>query len=322
MEDFFFGGGWLDDLLGEAGERPRVKEKVRKRVRALEQDSNGGCEGEWRSVGELLRNGLIGEALDKAMKSLYRVVEELEVVTGSDKAVLEKPFSPFLVRGREIKKILHPFEDMEELILSRDDLDAVISLEMINDARRLLASWGAGVWGEEPLDLITRLEGDLEELRECQAFSMEDEGVDSDLDFSDKDVELADRLATLATRFALDLLDLHLLNAVNPEVGMRFELLWETVRELEYGKNIQAAAFEALQVFEEALDLAGLGGGELLARVDLLYERFSEAEELRQAVDHLVNVSRDGEGSIKAEQGRAYIRAVAETLKDLGLQTA
>ena len=81
-----------------------------------------------------------------------------------------------------------------------------------------------------------------------------------------------------------------------------------------------AAAFEALQVLEEALSLAGLAGGELLSRVDLLYERFGEAEELRRAVDHLVTVSRDGEGIVTTEEGRTYIRAMAEALSDLGLE--
>lgn len=322
MEDFFFGGGWLDDLLGEAGVQPRIKEKVRKRIQAVEQDGRGGCDNEWHSVGILLEKGLVGEALGEAIKSLSRILGELEETTGGDRAVLEKPFSPFLVRGREIRKILHPADDLEELILSRDDLDAVISLEMINDMRRLLASWGTGAWGNEPQKLIPRLESDLEELRECQAFSLDEDGEDYDLEFSEKEVELADRLASLATRFALDLLDLHLLNARNPEVRMRFNLLWENVRQLEEGKNVTAAAFEALQVFEEALDLAGLGGGELLARVDLLYERFTEAEELRRTVDHLVNVSRNGEGSIRVEQGRTYIQAIAEALKDLGLEVA
>ncbi len=320
MEDFFFGGGWLDDLLKEPGGSPKIKEKIRERIQNLEQDGEEGWEGEWGSVASLLQKGLYGEALSRASKSLLRTVEALEDVTGGNKVVLEKPFSPFLIRGYEIKKVLHPSEDLEELVISGDDLDAVISLEMINDARRLLASWGAGVWGEEPLELIPRLEEDLEELRECQSFLAEDELEDYDLEFSDKDAELADRMATLATRFASDLFDLHLLNARNPEVRMRFNLLWETVRQLEEGKNSLAAAFEALQVLEEALDLAGLGGGELLAKVDLLYEHFSEAEELRQAVDRLVNASRDGEEGLKSEQGRSFINTISEALGDLGLQ--
>ena len=322
MDDFFFGGGWLDDLLGEAGGSPETRKKIRERIQTLARKEERLLESEWKSVDDLLKRGMVGEALEKAMKSLSLMVEELEDDTGKVRAVLEKPFSPFLIRGREIKKILHPMDDLEELILSRDDLDAVISLEMINDARRLLASWGAGVWGEKPLEIISSLEGDLEELRECQAFFQEDEEDDYNLGFNEKEVELADRLATLATRFALDLLDLHLLNAKNPEVKMRFNLLWGNVRQLEDGKNTPAAAFEALQLFEEALDLAGLGGSELLARVDLLYERFSDAEELRQAVDHLVTVSRDGEGSIRVEQGRAYIQVLAGALKDLGLEVA
>lgn len=319
MEDFFFGGGWLDDLLRERGGSPKVAEKVRERLQAIEQDGEGAWRDEWASIVELLGSGLIGEALEGAMQSLSSVLEELEKTTVDGRASLEKSFSPFLIRGREIRKIMHPIEDLEELVLSRDDLDAVVSLEMINDARRLLTSWGAAVWGQEALEVIPRLEGDLEELRACQSDFL-DHQEDYNLDFDEKEVEMADRLASLATRFALDLLDLHLLNAKNPEVRMRFNLLWETVRHLEEGKNAPAAAFEALQVLEEALDLAGLGGGELLGRVDLLYERFGDAEELRRTVDHLVTVSRDGEGVVTAEQGRAYIETIADALGDLGLE--
>jgi hypothetical protein len=320
MEDFFFGGGWLEELLKERGGPPEIRDKVRKHVRKVMEGNGGGLLKEWKSIDELLEERLFGEALDRALKSLNRTVEALDEITGGNRTILEKPFSPFLVKSYEIKKVLHPAEDLEELVLSRDDLDAVLCLEIINDIRRLLASWGAGVWGNEPLKLIPRLEKDLEELKECQALLADDELEDFDLEFSEKEVELADRMATIATRFASDLFDLHLLNARNPEVRLRFSLLWGTVKELEKGKNTPAAAFEALQVLEEALDLAGLGGGELLSKIDLLYEHFSEAEDLRQAVDRLVNASRDGDEGIRAEQGRWYINAISEALEDLGLE--
>ncbi|OFW60134.1 MAG: hypothetical protein A2V52_03025 [Actinobacteria bacterium RBG_19FT_COMBO_54_7] len=319
MEDFFFGGGWLDDLLKEQGASPAVVERVRECLQAMEQGGEAVWADEWSSIGELLHGGSIGEALEKAMQSLVRVVGNLENAAIKDMTSLESPLSPFLIRGNEIRKILYPIEELEDLVLSRDELDEVISLEMINAARRLLTSWGAAVWGQEPLELIPKLEADLQELRGCQTDFIEAENVYG-LDFDEKEVEIADRLATLATRFALDLIDLHLLNARNPEVRIRFGLLWETVKQLDEGKNTPAAAFEALQVLEEALSLAGLAGGELLSRVDLLYERFGEAEELRRAVDHLVTVSRDGEGIVTTEEGRTYIRAMAEALSDLGLE--
>jgi hypothetical protein len=320
MEDLFFGGGWLDDMLRQARGQLSAKDEVRERVRVLNEDGGGELENDWRSVDQLLHKNLVGEALDKAVKSVSRLVDELGDAAGENKEALEKPFSPFLISTKEIRKILHPGDELEELILSRDDLDALISLEMINNARRLLASWGTGVWGQEPLELIPRLEEDLEELRKCQNFFIDDEFGDYDVELGEKEVELADKLATLATRFALHLMDLHMLNTRNPEVGMRFKLLWKTVNHLEEGKNVMAAAFEALQVFEEALELVGMGGGELLARVDLLYESFNEAEDLRQAVDHLVNISRNGDGSIRADQSRAYIQAIAEALGDMGLE--
>ncbi len=172
--------------------------------------------------------------------------------------------------------------------------------------------------GEEPLELIHRLEQDLEELRKSQAAFQDSEyGEEENIE---KEIEQADRFATMATRFARDLLELHLLNAANPEVGMRFVLLWETVKQLRDDGDIPAAAFEALQVLEEALGLAGLGGGELLQRVDLLYDIFSDAEELRKAADHLVSVSRDGDGVIHPEEGRMYIETMESALGDIGLR--
>jgi hypothetical protein len=318
MDDLFFGEGWLGGLLRISGVSPKVRDVVRERIQAMAGSGEGAWEREWVDINKLLAKNQIGTALQMAMDSLSATVEMLNEELGEEQEALEKPFSAFLVKNKEIRKILHPKEDVQELVNSNDDFDAVVSLEMINDARRLLASWGAGVWGEEPLELIPRLEEDLEELRKSQA-SMPGE---DDIDFEDidKEIELADRFATMATRFAGDLMELHLLNARNPEVRLRFGLLWQTVRTLEQDRDTTAAAFESLQVFEEALDLAGMGGGELLQKVDLLYDSFSDAESLRKAIDHLVNVSRNGEGTLNAEEGSLYIESIHGALGDIGLE--
>ncbi|MEW6552993.1 MAG: hypothetical protein AB1384_01740 [Actinomycetota bacterium] len=318
MEDLFFGDGWLTDLLKQARVPAGIKDRVRKKIQSLVEQKKGTWEADWSSIDRALSEGEVGKALEGAMISLDGTVEILSEMLGEERAALEKPFSPFMVRSREIRKILHPPEDLRELIESDDDLDAVISLEMINDARRLLASWGARVWGEEPLELIQRLEQDLEDLRASQA-ALEDTEYAEEEDI-EREIELADGFATMATRFARDLLELHLLNAANPEVGMRFVLLWETVKQLRDDGDIPAAAFEALQVLEEALGLAGLTGGELLQRVDLLYDNFGDAEELRRAADHLVSVSRDGDGVISPEEGRVYIETMESALGDMGLR--
>jgi hypothetical protein len=318
MDDLLFGEGWLGGLLKVSSVKPDVKDVVRERVQALSPAGDGGWAKEWGVIGDLLRKEEVGKALEKAMGSLYATIEILSETLAEKASVLEKPFSPFLIKSGEIRKILHPREDIGELAASKDDLDAVISLEMINDARRLLASWGADVWGEGPLELIPRLEDDLEELRRTQA-SMPGED-EPGFDDMEKEIELADRFATMATRFARDLLELHLLNAENEEVRMRFNLLWETVRQLEEDRDMSSAAFEALQVFEEAFELAGMGGGEMLQKVDLLYEVFTYAEDLRRAVDHLVTISRDGEGTLGADQGHLYISTISEALGDIGLK--
>jgi hypothetical protein len=318
MDDLFFGEGWLSGLLRVSGVSPRVRDIVRERIQAMAGSGEGRREREWVDIDNLLGKNQVGPSLGRAMDSLSATVELISEALGEEKEALEKPFSAFLVKSREIRKILHPKEDVQELVTSDDDFDAVVSLEMINDSRRLLASWGVGVWGDEPLELIPRLEEDLEELRKTQA-SMPGE---DDIEFEDMDmeIELADRFATMATRFAADLMELHLLNARNPEVKLRFGLLWQTVRQLEQDGDTTAAAFESLQVFEEALDLAGLGGGELLQKVDLLYGAFSDVEGLRRAIDHLVNVSRNGEGTLSAEEGSIYIESIHEAMGDMGLE--
>lgn len=317
MDEVFFGEGWLDDLLKE----PAVPEAFRARVRVClqeaEKEGKASWEDDWKEVSGLVSSGEAGTALGKGVESLRKAVEILEEVLRGEEKVLERPFSPFLIRKREIRRVLHPREDVVRLAASRDDLDMVISLELINDARRLLASWGVSAWGEEPLRLIPRLENDLEELRRIQASLQMSE--ESELEDLDEQVELADRFASAATRFALDLLDLHLLNAHNPEVPLRFRILWDTVRQLEEEDEV-SAAFEALQVFQELLQLAGLGGGEALEMVDLLYDRLSDPEGLRRAVDRLTLARREGEGYLAADEAGGYIRPIFRALRDLGIE--
>jgi len=317
MEEVFFGEGWLDELLRE----PAVPEPIRTMVRGCLQDAEkegkASWESDWHEVNGLVSAGEVGAALGRSVQSLRKAVKILGEAAGGGENALERPFSPFLIRRREIRRVLHPREDVARLAASRDDLDMVIGLEIINDARRLLASWGVNAWGEEPLRLIPSLESDLEELRRIQASLQESE--EAGFEDLDEQVELADRFASAATRFALDLLDLHLLNARNPEVPLRFRILWDTVRQLEDEDEV-SAAFEALQVFQELLQLAGLGGGETLEMVDLLYDRLSDPEGLRRAVDRLTLARREGEGYLAADEAGGHIRALFCALVDLGIE--
>ena len=231
MDEVFFGEGWLDELLREPAPPEDFRARVRSRLREAEEEGGVSWEDEWNEIDLLVSAGEAGAALGKGVRSLRRAVDLLGGLLEGNERVLERPFSPFLVRRREIARVLHPREDVERLASSRDDLDVVVSLELVNDARRLLASWGVNAWGEEPLRVIPRLEKDLEGIRGIQASlrKSEEEGLED----IEEEVKLADRFATVATDFARDLLELHLLNTRNPEVPMRFRILWDTVRQLE-----------------------------------------------------------------------------------------
>lgn len=312
----FTGEGWLDDLLGEPRPPAGWREKVRWRLKEV-AEAEGAWGKEWKRIDGLLRKGEIGTALEESMRSLRRAVDAISGLEEGDGRRLEKTFSPFLVRGKEIRRVLKPREDPAELARSRDDLDVLISLELINDARRLLASWGADSWGRELMVIIPRLEEDLEELSRIQ-ISLRKLEESEEEDF-EAEMEVADRLATAVTRFARDLFQLHLLNARNPEVSMRFRILWNNVRQMEEEGNTTSAAFEALQVFEEAMQSAGLGGNDLLEMVDILYDVFSDPEELRRSVNRLTVALRDGDTDIDPGEGKELIDSLLAALRDMGL---
>ncbi len=320
MELIFFGEGWLGELLDAAVVPSEIKDVVRDRLREREASASPGLQKEWKTIDGLLGKGRIGEALERAMHAVSGSVKDLREALGDKSAALEKPFSPFLVKEREIKRILHPREDIHELARSEDDLDALTALELINDARRLLASWGAGVWGRRPAKLIWRLEEDLKELRRMQAELAEEETFEEE-DFQ-RQMRLADRLATMATRFARDLYELHLLNARNREVRLRFELLWKQVAELLDEENFKAASQEAYHILEEAFQTARLGGGDLLEMVDILYESFTDPENLRVTVDRLAASRRDRDLALSPDEERESVTYIHTALRDMGLLEA
>lgn len=316
MEDLLFGEGWLGELLREPTVSSRLKDEVRGVLIREGGEGGKGWSDRWEEVNRLLEKGEVGSALKWAMGSLREVVEALQGLEEA-RGLLGKSFSPFLIREREIRAVLHPREDMEELIRTGDDLEAVLALELLNDVRRLLASWGANTWGEEPIELMPRLEGDLEELRRMQAElrGMEDT-LEEDLE---AEIRMADRFAEVATRFARDLFQLHLLNARNPEVRMRFDLLWKQVEQLLEEDNPAAAVQEAYSLLEEAFQTVGLGGGDLLEMVDILYDVFSDPERLRRAVDSPTAARRDRDVFFTSGREREFVEVIRDALVDMGL---
>lgn len=317
MDLIFFGEGWLGKLLDAPVVPNEIKGMVRDRLTERESSASPGLQREWKAIDRLLGRGKIGEALERAMAAVSGSVQDLREALGERSAALEKPFSPFLVKEREIRRILHPREDIHELAHSEDELDTLTALQMINDARRLLASWGARVWGRRPAKLISRLEDDLRELRRMQAELADEEAYEEEN--LQRQMKMADRLATMATRFARDLYELHLLNARNREVRLRFELLWKQVEQLLDEGNVKAASQEAYHILEEAFQTAGLAGGDLLEMVDILYESFTDPEDLRTTVDRLAASRRDRDLALTPDEERESVTSIHTALEDMGL---
>jgi len=311
MEEVVFGEGWLDGLLSERQAPRPLKERVRE---ALQEEGNKkACARRWREVGRLLGKGEVGRALEEAMASFREAVGTIEgrVEVEEDLAM---PFSPFLAGEKEIREVLQPPPEWKGIGRPLDDLEALRALAFLNLVRRLMASWGAPTWKGLTEGLLRRLDGDLEELRRVreELGSLDEEDLEAEAD-------LADHYAGASSRFARDLFQLHLLNARHPEVGMRFRILWEQVEQLIEDRDFAAAAQEAFSVLEEAFDVAGLGGGDLLEMVDILYDYFSDPEELRRVVDAMAAVRRGAGGSPWEGREGQFVDTVKSALEDMGL---
>ncbi len=312
MEEILFGEGWLDRLMAESPAAPSLRDRVREEM--AREKNRRGCARRWREVARLLEEGEAGRALEVALNSLGEAVDALRGSEGAEKD-LDRPLSPFLVGGEEIRSVLPLCRDLKAYTRPLDDLELVRALELLNRVRRLLASWGASSWEGLPVDLLGRLDGDLEELREVRK-ELQGLGEEEDLE---SEAELADHYAEASTRFARDLFELHLSNARHPEMRMRFALLWRQVEQLVEDGSLEAAALEAFDLLEEAFAAAGLGGGDLLEMVDILYAYFSDPEGLRRAVDAVAALRRGAEDSALKGREEEVVGAVREALSDMGL---
>lgn len=311
MEEVIFGEGWLDKLLSERSAPRRLKERVRE---ALQEERNKkACARRWKEVDRLLGAGEVSRALEEATASFR---EALGAIKGSVKREedLSTPFSPFLAGEEKIREALQPPPEWKGISGHLDDLEALRALVFLNHLRRLMASWGAPIWKGPAEGLLQRLDGDLEELRRVR-----EELRSLDKGDLEAEADLADHYAGAASRFARDLFQLHLLNSRHPEVGMRFHILWEQVEKLLEDRDFAAAAQEAFSVLEEAFDVAGLGGGDLLEMVDILYDYFSDPEELRRVVDAMAAMRRGVGRSPWEGRERRFIDTLRSALEDMGL---
>ena len=53
--------------------------------------------------------------------------------------------------------------------------------------------------------------------------------------------------------------------------------------------------------------------------MDLLYDRLSDPEGLRRAVDRLTQARREGAGLLTAEEAGEHVRSIRQAVTDLGI---
>lgn len=312
MEDTLFGEGWLDRLLDEPEAPIRLRRRFRDALRKGEYRTR--CRDLWKETPRLLKEGRIGEALEAALHFLRESLEALLLSGTVTREEISHPLVPALAGKGEIAALLRDPEEIDILTRPADDLENLQALATLNLVRRLTVSWGLCTWKGLP-GILHRLDEDVKEIRTLRE---ELEGLGREVDL-EKEAELAEHYALAASRLARDLFELHLLNSRHPEVRMRFGILWGQVEQLLLGEDYPAAAQEAFNVLEEAFEAAGLGGGDLLEMVDILYPCFSRPEELRRAVDAMAAAVRGAEWIAYGGREREVVEAMRSALVDMGL---
>ncbi len=311
-------GRWLS-TVNEAGTgffTSRDAEELRSRVRL---DLTGTVELDiretWKTIDRLVAGSELGLAWREARSSLTQVpglVSLEETAYGMDTAKMLSLLDPFVVAAAEVECALAP--QAEEYFSATSRSGKLAATEYINVMRRALIDLGIRLWASSVTDLIDGMRDDVEDFLEAQNFLSL---ASAEPDEEDRCGELLDRVTQLESSLSHGLMRLFHFNAQSPEVRWRFSHLWSEVVAQRDNQETAQALMAARGLLDEAFALAGLDYDELVDRIDLVADLFSEADALRTAV--LVAESMPEEepsGDMELE----FLAVMEQALREMGLE--
>ncbi len=313
-------GRWLS-TVEETGSNffiSRDAEDLRSRIRL---DLTGTVELDiretWKTIDKLVAGSEPGLAWREA-KSCLESIPELfsleETGFGLDLGVMLRLLDPFVVAAEEVQCALAP--QAEEYFTASSSPGKLAATEYINVMRRALVDLGIRLWASSVIDLIDTLRDDVEDFLEAQNFLSL---AGSEPEEEDRCGELLDRVAQLENSLSHGLMRLFRFNAQAPEVRWRFSHLWSKVVALRDNQETAQALMTARSILDDAFALAGLDYDDLLDRIDLVADLFSEADALRTAV--LVVESME-EGEPSGDMELEFLAVMEQALREMGLELA
>ncbi len=316
--------GPLGRWLASVADKPpgfftsRDAEELRSRVRL---DLTGGVElgilETWNTVDRLVCNSEPGLAFREAKASLSDIPELVsmeEVGYRLDLDTMLKMLDPFVVAAAEVQCAFAPLA--EPYFSADSEAKKIAAAEYINVMRRALVDLGVQLFSSPVTELIDSLREVVEDFTEAQNFLAL---TCSEPEEEDRSDELLDQVAGLESSLAHGLMRLFGFNAQSPEVKWRFARLWRQVVELRESGEMARALMTARSVLDEAFSLAGLDFDELLDRIDLVADLFSEADALKTAV--LVAESTP-EGEPSGDMELEFLAVMEQALREMGLDLA
>ncbi len=311
-------GRWLASVNDEGPSffTSRDAEEMRGRVRL---DLRGEVELDiletWRTVNRLVRHSEPGLAFREARASLAAIPDLVsleEVGYRMDQDLMLRLLDPFVVAAAEVQCAFRT--EAEEYFTAGSNAAKLTATEYINVMRRALVDLGVPLWENLVTDLIDALRDDVDDFMEAQNFLAL---TVSEPEEEDRCGELLDRVAGLESSLAHGLMQLFRFNARSPEVRWRFSYLWREVTARREAGEMAGALTAARSVLDEAFSLAGLDFDELLDRIDLISDRFSEPDALRTAV--LVAESML-EGEPSGDMEMEFLAVIEQALREMGLE--
>ncbi len=309
-------GRWLASMDAESQSFFTSRDAAELRSR-LRLDLKGGVQLDileaWNAIGSLMERGEPGLAFREARNSLASIPELVSVEEVGYRFYLDRMLmllDPFVVTTAEVRCALAPAA--EDYFSPSTNAGRRAAAEYINVIRRALIDLGVPLWVEPVADQIDGLREQVEDFMEAQNFLALTASEEAD----DRCGELLDRVAGLESSLAHGLMRLFRFNAQTPEVRWRFAQLWHDVETRREEDKMPEALTAAHLVLDEAFALAGLDFEELLDRIDLVADVFSEADALRTAV--LVAESMP-EGEPSGDMEREFLAVIEQALHEMGL---